>query len=443
METVDTLVCARWVLPIEGDVPVLEDHAIAVRSGRIVAVLPRAEARARYEADTIVARPHHALLPGFVNAHTHVATTLLRGRPDRWVDAAPDDTIRPLERRWVDPEFARDGAELAIAAMLRAGVTCFADCHAWPEVIARTAAELHMRASVGLTVVATPTPWAASVDACIEKGIALHDEYRGDPLISTHFAPWSAHTLDDASLQRIRRLADELEIPVAIRLHASADEIERSQNLHGLRPLERLARLELLSPLLVAVHMTQVERAELDALADAAAAVVHCPQSNLRLGAGVAPVAAMLARGIRVGLGTDGAASYDGLDVVAEMRTAALIASGVAERPGTLVPTDVLRMATLEGARVLGLGDETGSLVPGKWADLCCMDLRTPASWPVHDVPATLVHGGSARQVTDTWVAGRHVYADATLRYIDETAVLERADAWQARIDAGNGGSTA
>ena len=444
METVDTLVCARWVVPVEGDIPVFEDHAVAVRSGRIVALLPTAAARTRYVADEIVERPHHVLLPGFVNAHTHAATTLLRGRAENQpVDTWLEDTIWPIERRWVDPEYVRDGTELAIAEMLRGGVTCFADAHPWPDVVARAAAELHMRASVGLAAVGAPTPWAAGLDECIEKGLALHDEYRGDPLVGTHFAPAASHALDDASLRRIRRLADELEIPVATRLHESAGEIERSQSLHGLRPLERLARLDMLSPLLVAVHMTQAEPAELDALAAAGAAVVHCPQSNLKLGAGICPAASMLARGIRVGLGTDSAAANNDLDVLSEMHTAALLAAGIPGRPGTLVATDVLRMATLEGARVLGLGDCTGSLVPGKWADLCCLDLRKPGSWPVHDVPATLVYASSSRQVTDTWVAGRHVLADGTLRYIDETAVLERADAWRARIDAGDGRSNA
>jgi 5-methylthioadenosine/S-adenosylhomocysteine deaminase len=324
--------------------------------------------------------------------------------------------------------------------MVRAGVTCFGDMHLWPEVVARTAAELHVRVNVGLVVVDAPTRWASGTDEYIEKGMALRDEYRGDPLVSACFAPHAPYTVADATLLRIRRLADELEIPVAMHLHESAWEIERSRDLHGVRPLERLKTLGLASPLLVAVHMTQVEPADLDCIAAAGAAVVHCPQSNLKLGNGVCPAAELLERGVRVALGTDGAASNNDLDVLAEAQTAGLLASGVSGLPGTLVAKDLLRMATLEGARVLGLGDSTGSLVPGKWADLCCLDLRTPGSWPVHDVEATLVYASSSRQVTDTWVAGRHLLADGTLRYLDESAVLERADAWRARIDAGRDG---
>jgi 5-methylthioadenosine/S-adenosylhomocysteine deaminase len=442
MESVDTLVCARWVLPVEPDDAVLDDHAVAIRGGRIVALLPAAEARARFDAAQVIDRPHHALLPGFVNAHTHAAMTLLRGRAENaslgpWLR----ETIWPIEQRWVDPEYVRDGTELAIAEMLRAGVTCFADMHLWPEVVARTAAELHVRASVGLVVVEAETRWASGPNECIEKGLALHDEYRGDPLVSTCFAPHAPYTVEDATLLRIRRLADELEIPVAMHLHESAWEIEQSRERHGMRPLERLAKLGLASPLLVAVHLTQVEPSDVDCLAAAGAAVVHCPQSNLKLGNGACPVTTLLERGVTVALGTDGAASNNDLDLLSEMQTAGLLASGVTGRPGSLVAKDLLRMATLEGARALGFGETTGSLVAGKWADLCCLDLRAPRTWPVHDVATAIVYASSARQVTDTWVAGRHVYADDTLPYLDEEAVLDRAEAWRTRIDGGHGGS--
>jgi 5-methylthioadenosine/S-adenosylhomocysteine deaminase len=442
MEPVDTLICARWVLPVEPVGPVLEDHAVAIRAGRIVAVMPTASARQAYAATEIIERPSHVVLPGLVNAHTHAAMTLLRGRAEN-VPLGPwlTDAIWPIERRWVDPEYVRDGTELAIAEMLRAGVTCFSDMHLWPEIVARTAAELHVRASVGLVVVEAETRWASSAGEYIEKGMALRDEYRGDPLIATHFAPHAPYGLDDATLVRVRRLADELEIPVVTHLHESAWEIAQGEARHGKRPLARLVDLGLASPLLVAVHMTQAGPADLDTLAACGAAVIHCPESNLKLGSGVCPVAELLGRGVRVGLGTDGAASNNDLDVLSEMHTAGLLAAGVGARPGAVVASDLLRMATLEGARALGLGDSTGSLAPGKWADLCCIDLRTPGSWPVHDVPGTLVYACSSRQVTDTWVAGRHVLAGRTLRYIDEEAVLERADAWRRRIDAEPAGS--
>jgi len=442
MEPVDTLVCARWVLPVEPDGTVLADHSVAMRAGRIVAVLPTAEALATYLPAELVERPQHAVLPGLVNAHTHAAMTLLRGRAEN-LPLAPwlQDAIAPIERRWVDPEYVRDGTELAIAEMLRGGVTCFADMQLWPEVVARAAADAHIRVSVGLVVEQAASRWAADPNEYIEKGMALRDDYRGDALVATHFALEPSHALDDATLARVRRLADELEIPVALPVHESQWEVAESVARHGARPLDRLVRLGFASPLLIAVHGTQLSPADIDAIAACGAAVVHCPESNLKLGSGVCPAADLLGRGVRVALGTDGAASNNDLDMLSEMRTAGLLAAGVSARPGALVARDLLRMATLEGARVLGLGDSTGSLVAGKWADLCCVDLRTPGSWPVHDVEAALVYACSSRQVTDTWVAGRRVFAAGSLRYIDEESVLERADAWRARFDAAYDGS--
>ncbi len=436
MEPVDTLVTARWVVPIEPDGRVLEDHAVAIRGGRIVSVLPREQALARFEAGEIVERPTHVLLPGLVNAHTHAAMVLLRGRAENlrlgpWLR----DGVWPLERRWVDPEYVRDGTELALAEMLRAGVTCFADMHLWPEVVAQTAAEHHVRASVGLVVTEAATAWAATADEYIDRGMSLRDEYRGDPLISTHFAPHAPYSVSDATLARVRRLADELDLPVALHLHETDWEIEQSVQKFGQRPLARLAALGLASPQLVAVHMTHVDAQDLETLATANASVIHCPESNLKLGAGVCRLPDLVGRGVRVALGTDGAASNNDLDLLGEARTAGLLAAGVSATPGRLIAADLLRMATLEGARALGLGEVTGSLVSGKWADLCCLDLRHARSWPVNDVAAAVVYSSAACQVTDTWVAGRRLLAEGRLLYLDEAAALDRAESWRQRFD--------
>jgi 5-methylthioadenosine/S-adenosylhomocysteine deaminase len=320
--------------------------------------------------------------------------------------------------------------------MLRAGVTCFADMHLWPEVAAQTAAECHVRASIGLIVTEAPTGWAATADEYIDRGMQLRDQYRGDPLVSTHFAPHAPYSVDDATLARVRRLADELDLPVAMHLHETAWEIEQSEQRFGRRPLERIASLGLASPQLVAVHMAHLTAQDLDTLAACGASVVHCPESNLKLGAGVCPVADLLGRGVRVALGTDGAASNNDLDLLGEARTAGLLAAGVSGAPGSLVASDLLRMATLEGARTLGLGEITGSIVPGKWADLCCLDLRRPRTWPVNDVAAAVVYSASSQQVTDTWVAGRRLLADGSLLYLDEDGVLERAESWRRRFDS-------
>jgi 5-methylthioadenosine/S-adenosylhomocysteine deaminase len=344
--------------------------------------------------------------------------------------------VWPLERRWVDPDYVRDGTMLAIAEMQRAGITCFADMHLWPDVVAQAAAATHMRASVGLVVTEAATRWAASADEYIDRGMQLRDVYKGDPLITTHFAPHAPYSASDATLARVRRLADELDMPVAMHLHETAYEVEQSVQAHGRRPLARLAALGLASPQLVAIHMTQVSAEDMDTLAASGASVVHCPESNLKLGSGVCPVARLLGRGVRVALGTDGAASNNDLDLLAEARIAGLLSSGIAATPGDLVAADLLRMATLEGARTLGLGEVTGSLEPGKWADLCCIDLHAARSWPVHDPVTAVIYAASSQQVTDTWVAGRQLLADRHLRCLDESAVLARAEAWRKRLDA-------
>ena len=437
MEPIDTLVCARWVLPVEPEGRVLDDHAVAIRSGRIVAVEPAAEARLRFDAHETIERPDHVVLPGLVNAHTHAALVLQRGRAGnlpigRWLRAAG----WTHGRRAADPDFVRDGTELAIAEMLRGGITCFADMQLWPDVVARAASAAHVRASVGLVVAESASSWAVSADEYIDRGMHLRDEYLGDPLVTTHFAPQSMQASSDATLAHVRRLADELDLPVAMLLHETTLEVEQCLRDFGQRPLERLAALGLVSPQLVAIHMTQAEDRDIDLLAGSGASIVHCPESNLRHGSGVCPVARLLGRGIRVALGTDGAASNNDLDLLAEARIAGLLSAGVAATPGDLVAADLVRMATLEGARTLGLGEATGSLVPGKWADLCCLNLRVARSWPVHDVPAAVIYAASSQQITDTWVAGRRLLAESRLTLMDESAILERAEAWRMRLDA-------
>jgi 5-methylthioadenosine/S-adenosylhomocysteine deaminase len=433
MESIDTLVCARWVIPVEPDGRPLDDHAVAIRDGRIVAVLPVREAVGRFDARETVERPGHALLPGLVNAHTGAARPM-RGAA-RGLPAGGPAGAAPAAGLSSNPDLIQVATELAAAAVLRAGVTCTALTLLRPDIAARSAAAAHLRASVGLIVSESATGWAADADEHIDRGMRLRDEYRGDPLVSMHLAPLDAARCSDATLTRVRRLADELDLPVALPLHASAREIERSLSESGQRPLARLAKLGLLSPQLVAVHMTRTEPGDIDLLAGTGASVVHRPRSDLAQGRGACPVARLLGRGVRVALGTGLAGRHDDLDLLAEARIARLVSDGVAATPAELVASDLIRMATLEGARTLGLGELTGSLLPGKWADLCCIDLRSPRCWPVDDVADAILCAGSA-QVTDTWVAGRRLLAERRLTLLDESAVLERAEAWRERLEA-------
>lgn len=438
MEHVDTLITARWVIPVEPNGCVLEDHAIALRQGRIVALEPAKQAIARFSAAQRLDRPTHVLLPGLVNAHTHAAMTLLRGAAESasfevWLK----QQIWPLEQRWVDAEYVRDGTELAIADMLTSGTTCFADMHLFCEVVAQTASAARIRACVGLPVIDSPSVWAGSADEYLEKGLRLHDEYRDDPLITTALAPYAPWAVSDETLLRVRRAADELDLPMT--MHVNETRAEAVVN--GERTVARLERLGLLSPLLSAVHMVHVDGSDLDRAARGGISVAHCPQSNLKLGNGVCPVTALRARGINIALGTDGAASNNDLNLLDEMRSAALLASGLQSiDPWALSPDDAfsahdwLQIATLNGARALGIGDAIGSLVPGKWADLCCVDLARPHTQPVYDPAAQLVYAVSRDQVTDVWVAGRALVSQGRLTHMDIDDLLLRAHRWQQMI---------
>lgn len=435
MEHVDTLITARWIIPIEPKGCVLEEHAIAIRQGRIVAIEPIRQAAARFSADERLDRPTHVLLPGLVNAHTHAAMTLLRGAAespsfDIWLK----QQVQPLEQRWVDAEYVRDGTELAIADMLTSGTTCFADMHLFSEVVAQTASAAKIRACVGLPVLDAATVWAGGADEYLEKGLQLHDEYRDDPLITTALAPYAPWVVSDETLLRVRRAADELDLPMT--MHINETRADAAAN--GERTLARLERLGLLSPLLSAVHMVHVDESDLDLAAHGGISVAHCPQSNLKLGNGVCPVPAMRARGINIALGTDGAASNNDLSLLDEMRTAALLANGLLAS-GMTAPGahDWLQIATLNGAQALGISDAIGSLVPGKWADLCCIDLARAHTQPVYDAAAQLVYAASRDQVTDVWVAGRRLVAAGRLTRMDVDDILRRAQRWQQSITAG------
>ena len=430
MDPIDTLITARWIVPIEPDGRVLEDHALAIHRGLILAIAPTREARVRFAAEEIIERPAHVLLPGFVNAHTRAAMTLLRGAAesasfDFWLN----HQVRPLEQRWMDAEYVRDGTELAIADMLTSGTTCFADMHLFPEVVAQAASAAKIRACIGLPVADAPSPWAGSANECLAKGIALHDEYRDDPLITTAMAPdFDAST--DETLARVRRGADELEMPVTIRLIEARD----LGSLGRKQLLGRLEQLGLLSPLLTAVHVPELDESEIEQLSRVGASVVHCSRSGLKLGLSECPVATLKAHNVNVALGTDAAACSNDLSMLAELRSAALTARGLTPSPTPISPHDWLHAATLGGARALGLAEVTGSLVAGKWADLCCVDLARAHTQPVYDPAAQLLFAASRDQVSDVWVAGRQLVQEGRLTHLDLEDVLRRAQHWQARI---------
>ncbi|TVR57524.1 MAG: TRZ/ATZ family hydrolase [Candidatus Competibacteraceae bacterium] len=437
-QPVATLINARWIVPVEPEGQVLEHHALAIEDGRILAILPQDAAAARFTPAACLNLDQHVLIPGLINAHTHASMTLLRGFADdlplmNWLR----DYIWPAEARWVNPDFVRDGTRLAIAEMLRGGTTCFNDMYFFPEVTAAVARDCGMRACVGLIALDFPTTYAQTLDEYLDKGLELHEAARAMPRVHTAFAPHAPYTVSAPALERIARLAEDLAIPVHIHVHETAAEVAEFQASHGCRPLERLAQVGLLSSRLLAVHMTQLTAAEIERLAQTGVHVAHCPESNLKLASGFCPVARLDAAGVNVALGTDGAASNNDLDLFGELRAAALLGKAVAGDAAALPAARVLRMATLNGARALGLGDETGSLEPGKAADLVAVDLGQAETEPLYHPLSALVYTAGRHQVTDVWVAGQRLLADRRLTTLDLDDIIRRARGWRDQIHAG------
>ena len=435
MQTIDALICPRWTIRVEPETIAEEGLAIAVDAGRILAVLPLGEAERAFSPRVRHERPSHALLPGLVNAHTHAAMALFRGLADDLpFDVWLRDRIWPAEARWVGPEFVADGTRLAIAEMLLGGITCFSDMYFFPDVTGSVARELGMRAVLGMLTLDLPTAWAADADEYLRKGLEVHDRFKAEPLITTAFAPHAPYSVSDATLTHIRRLADELDLPIHMHLHEASSEIDAEMAASGRRPLARLAALGLVTPALIGVHATQLVPEEIAALATAGASIVHCPRSNLKLASGFCPVARLLEAGVTVALGTDSAASNNRLDLWAEMQTAALLAKQVAGSAAALPAAQALTMATLNGAQALGLAGEIGSLVAGKAADVICVDLGGVEHRPLLDPVSALVYSASRDDVTDVWVAGEHLVAEGIALRLDVAEIAATADRWGQRL---------
>jgi len=434
-ESCDLLIEAGYVVPIEPHAVVLEDHAVAVRGSEIVAVLPRAEAHARFSAARTVSRPDAALLPGLVNAHTHNPMTLLRGIADDlplmvWLQ----QHIWPVETAVIGPEFVADGTALAIAEMLRGGTTCANENYFFADVQAAVYKQHGFRARVGTVIIDFPTAWAKTSDEYFERACEVHDQWRDDPLIGIAFAPHAPYTVNDANFERVRMLSDQLDVPVHLHTHETAQEIADSLKQYGQRPLARLDRLGLVNDRLIAVHMTQLTEGEIAACAAAGVSVVHCPESNLKLASGFCPAENLRLAGVNVALGTDGCASNNDLDMFGEMRTAALLAKAVAGNAAAFDAAFALRAATLNGARAIGLDAQVGSIEVGKQADLAAVRLSDIETQPMFHVVSQLVYATGRHQVSDVWIAGRRKLAARGLVGVDTRAILDKTRAWRERI---------
>ncbi len=430
--SVDLVIDARWIIPVEPDETVLENHSLIVKEGRIHDLLPTPKAAARYAGHEHRRLESHVLLPGLVNLHTHAAMTLLRGyADDLHLMAWLQEHIWPAEARHLSPDFVHDGTLLACWEMLRGGITCFNDMYFFPEDAARAALSAGIRAALGITVLEFPCAYGTHAQDYLDKGLQAREKLQGEALISFCLAPHAPYTVADTTFERIASLASESALPIHIHLHETLDEIASSLEQHGVRPLERLQRLGLLNNRLIAVHAVHLDDKEISLLAASGCHVAHCPTSNMKLASGIAPVGSMLAKGISIGLGTDGAASNNRLDLFQEMRHAALLAK-VAGLDSALLPAhQALRMATLEGARALGLAHEIGSIEVGKAADMIAIELDDWVNQPCFDPLSHLVYVTGRENVSHVWVNGKLRINDKKPINCPHDMLLKKTQMWQ------------
>jgi len=438
MQTSLLIISARWIIPVVPRNSVLEHHSVVVQNGRVLEILPIQKALAKHPNAEHIERSSHALFPGLINAHTHAAMSLFRGIADdlplmEWLEGH----IWPAEAKWVNHDFMRDGAELAIAEMLLSGTTCFNDMYFHPDVVARVSQDMGIRAFVGMIVLDFPSGWASDPNEYFRKGMEVHDEARSLSRVQTTIAPHAPYTVSNGPLETVRTYADELSVPIHMHVHETANEVVTSLETYGSRPLKRLHDLGLLNPRMMAVHMTQLKEDEIQLTAQQGMHVVHCPESNLKLASGHCPVAELLAAGTNVCLGTDSASSNNDLDMLGEMRTACLIAKTTADDAKALPAWQALEMATINGAKALNIQDEVGSIEIGKSADMVAIDLNHVSTQPVYNPISQIVYSASREQISDVWVEGQARVEDGKLNNINIELILKNAADWGERLSAG------
>ena len=430
----DLLLLPTWLVPVEPAGVVLRDHGLGIRDGRIALIAPRAEAL-RHPAKEVRELPQCLLAPGLINAHGHAAMTLLRGIADdlplmTWLH----EHIWPAEGKWVDEDFVRDGTDLAIAEQIKGGVSCFSDMYFYPQTAAECVHNAGVRAQITVPVLDFPVPGALNAAEALRKGLQLFDDLKQHPRIRIAFGPHAPYTVSDDKLEQIRVLADELDAGIHMHVHETAQEVAEAVAKHGERPLARLARLGLLGPRFQAVHMTQIDDEDLALLVEHNCSIVHCPESNLKLASGFCPVERLWQAGVNVAIGTDGAASNNDLDLLGETRTAALLAKAVAGSATALNAHSALRMATLNGARAVGLESQTGSLELGKLADVVAFDLSGLAQQPIYDPVSQLIYASGRDCVKHLWVGGKQLLDEGRLTRMDEDELIAKTREWGARI---------
>ncbi len=435
MTATETIIHGKWVIPVEPHDVVYENYAVVIKDGKIIETIDSAKALQKYTGQNHIHKSKHAILPGFINCHCHSPMSLLRGYAD---DLALMDWLQhyiwPAEKKWVSESFVFDGSCLAIAEMLRSGVTCFNDMYFFPHITAKAAVQTGMRSVIGLPIITFANPWASDEDDCFAKNVEIFNAFQQEPLLTFTMAPHSIYATSEAGIMRVAEFADQHNLPIHMHVHETDDEVQQSLQTTKQRPLARLHKMNITSSRLLAVHMTQVNEADHEIIAASGSHIIHCPSSNLKLASGFCPAQRFVQAGVNVAFGTDGAASNNNLDMLEELQLASILAKAVANEPTAIDAAQTLRMATYNGAQALGLGEMTGSLEVGKAADIIAIDLEQLESQPVYHPVSQIVYTASREQVTDVWVNGKHLLADRQLTTLDEHELIAKAKQWGDKI---------
>ena len=432
MKNIDHIAHAKWIVTGEHDNQLLENHALVIDKGVIQAIIPSAQAKEHYQAQQVNEYAYHVLLPGMINAHTHLGMNYFRGLGcDMVLKDWLNEYIWPAEKKWLSHEFVHDASLFAMAELIRSGTTCFNDMFYFPEAIADAAIQAGLRGFVSMHVIDFPTAWTQNTEESLEKGLAFYEHYHQHPLISPILAPHAPYTVSDDSFLRVLNLARSLKLKINVHLHETQGEIEQSMTQYQKRPIKRLFDLGFLSSQVLAVHMTQLNEEDYEILGATRPNIVHCPASNMKLASGICPVAALHDLGLNVALGTDSVASNNDLNMINEMRTAAFLAKVSQQDPECLTVQETLAMASLNGAKALGMNHLIGSLAPGKAADFIAINLDEIETLPVHDPLVQVIYSSSRQQVTDVWVAGKQVLKNRQLLTLDEDELKAKARLWK------------
>ncbi len=443
MPQYDIILAHGLVLTMDADYTLIPDGAVAIVGNQIAAVGPADTLLAGAQADQIMDCRGAAVMPGLINAHTHVPMTLLRGLADDLrLDVWLHGYMMPVERQFVDPDFCRLGTRLACAEMIRSGVTCFADMYYYEEEVAATAADVGMRAVCGETILKVPTPDAPTYEESLAYSREFLGRWRDHPLIRPAVAPHALYTVTPDMLAASIELAHEFDVPLLTHFAETAGEVEEAEQRWDMTPIRWAHEQGLLAVKthLVAAHCVHVDEAEMRLLARAGVGIAHNPTSNLKLASGVAPVPRMLELGLAVGIGTDGTASNNDLDMFEEIRLAALLAKGISGDPLAVPARAALAMATCDGARALGIGAFVGTLEPGKRADVTVVALDGLHLTPKFDrnpdaVYSQLVYAAKSTDVRDVWVDGQALMRGRQLLTLDEDELSAAAQALAGQID--------